>query len=135
VRDGLADHWRESYVGEIGKSMKAVELAAAQEGCWRKIAIALIGDAISMNKVCENPLQSATDMLKHMAVHKASRAFAPVVVDISRVACWGHSLRSGHTVGWLSAAFGGALIDGRPDSIGVRGAFVFHLSSADGVPE
>jgi hypothetical protein len=28
VRDGLADHWRESYVCEIGKSMKAVELAA-----------------------------------------------------------------------------------------------------------
>ena len=59
------------------------------------------GDAISMNKVCENPLRSATDMLKHMAVHRASRAFAPVVVDTSRVARWGHSLRSGHTVGWL----------------------------------
>src|ERR1700681_2160569 len=26
VRDGLADHWRESYVCETGKSMKAVEL-------------------------------------------------------------------------------------------------------------
>ena len=36
------------------------------------------GDAISMNKICENPLQSATDMLKHMAAHSASRAFAPV---------------------------------------------------------
>jgi hypothetical protein len=23
VRDGLVDHWRESYVGELGKSMKA----------------------------------------------------------------------------------------------------------------
>jgi hypothetical protein len=23
MRDGLADHWRESYVGETGKSMKA----------------------------------------------------------------------------------------------------------------
>jgi hypothetical protein len=23
VRDGLADHWRESYVRETGKSMKA----------------------------------------------------------------------------------------------------------------
>ena len=34
------------------------------------------GDAISMNKICENPLQSATDMLKHMAAHNASRAFA-----------------------------------------------------------
>jgi hypothetical protein len=36
------------------------------------------GDAISMNEVCKNPLQSATDMLKHMAVHNASRAFAPI---------------------------------------------------------
>jgi hypothetical protein len=26
VRDGLADHWRESYVRETGKSMKAVGL-------------------------------------------------------------------------------------------------------------
>ena len=36
------------------------------------------GDAVSMNKICKTPLQSATDMLKHMAVHNASRAFAPV---------------------------------------------------------
>ena len=36
------------------------------------------GDAISMNKICENPIQSATDMLKHMAAHNASRAFAAV---------------------------------------------------------
>jgi hypothetical protein len=36
------------------------------------------GDAISINKVCENPIQSATDMLKHMAAHNASRAFAAV---------------------------------------------------------
>jgi len=36
------------------------------------------GDAISMNKMCKTPLQSATDMLKHMAVHNASRAFAAV---------------------------------------------------------
>ena len=35
------------------------------------------GDAISMNKICKTPLQSATDMLKHVAVHNASRAFAP----------------------------------------------------------
>ena len=39
------------------------------------------GEAISMNKICNTPLQSATDMLKHMAVHNASRAFAPVVRD------------------------------------------------------
>ncbi len=36
------------------------------------------GHAISMNKICEKPIQSATDMLKHMAAHNASRAFAPV---------------------------------------------------------
>jgi len=34
------------------------------------------GEAISMNKLCEAPLQSATNMLKHMAGHNASRAFA-----------------------------------------------------------
>src|SRR5216684_2544013 len=33
---------RESYVGETGKSMKALELAVVREGCWRKIAISLI---------------------------------------------------------------------------------------------
>ena len=42
------------------------------------------GDAIGMNKICENPIQSATDMLKHMAVHKASRAFAPVVAHVTQ---------------------------------------------------
>ena len=34
------------------------------------------GHAISMNKICERPIQAATDMLKHMAAHNASRAFA-----------------------------------------------------------
>jgi RNA polymerase-binding transcription factor DksA len=37
------------------------------------------GDAISMNKLCENPIQSATNMLKHIAQHSASKAFTPVV--------------------------------------------------------
>jgi hypothetical protein len=36
------------------------------------------GHALSMNEMCEEPIQSATDMLKHMAAHNASRAFAPV---------------------------------------------------------
>jgi hypothetical protein len=36
------------------------------------------GHAISMNKICKTPLQSATDMLKHMAAHNASRSFAAV---------------------------------------------------------
>ena len=34
------------------------------------------GHAISMNKICERPIQAATDILKHMAAHNASRAFA-----------------------------------------------------------
>ena len=34
------------------------------------------GHAISVNKICERPIQAATDMLKHMAAHNASRAFA-----------------------------------------------------------
>ena len=42
------------------------------------------GDAISMNNICKTPLQSATDMLKHMAVHNASRAFAPVVGHVTQ---------------------------------------------------
>jgi hypothetical protein len=33
------------------------------------------GHATSMNKICETPLQSATDMLKHMSAHNSSRAF------------------------------------------------------------
>lgn len=33
------------------------------------------GHQISMNKMCERPIQAATDMLKHMAAHNASRAF------------------------------------------------------------
>jgi hypothetical protein len=37
-----------------------------------------------MNTICKAPLQSATDMLKHMAVHNASRAFAPVVEHITQ---------------------------------------------------
>ena len=36
------------------------------------------GHAVSMNKMCEKPLQSATDILKHMATHNASHAFASV---------------------------------------------------------
>ncbi len=34
------------------------------------------GHEINMNKMCERPIQTATDMLKHMAAHNASRAFA-----------------------------------------------------------
>ena len=34
------------------------------------------GHEISMNKMCERPIQAATDMLKHMAAHNTSRAFA-----------------------------------------------------------
>jgi hypothetical protein len=30
------------------------------------------GHAVSMNKMCEKPLQSASDILKHMSAHKSS---------------------------------------------------------------
>jgi hypothetical protein len=40
------------------------------------------GHAISVNKICERPIQAATDMLKHMAAHNASRAFATVEPDM-----------------------------------------------------
>jgi hypothetical protein len=36
------------------------------------------GHQISMNKICERPIQAATDMLKHMAAHNAARAVAAV---------------------------------------------------------
>jgi hypothetical protein len=29
-----------------------------------------------MNQICEKPIQAAIDMLKHLAVHNAARAFA-----------------------------------------------------------
>jgi hypothetical protein len=32
------------------------------------------GQAISMNKICEKPIQAATDSLRHMATHNASGA-------------------------------------------------------------
>jgi hypothetical protein len=34
------------------------------------------GHAIGVNKICDKPIQTATDMLKHMAVHNVSRAVA-----------------------------------------------------------
>jgi hypothetical protein len=36
------------------------------------------GHTISVNKICERPIQAATDILKHMAAHNASRAFAAI---------------------------------------------------------
>ena len=41
MRDGLSDHWRESYVWKTFKSMKALELAASETIAWRKIPITL----------------------------------------------------------------------------------------------
>jgi len=56
------------------------------------------GHAVSMNKMCEKPLQSATEILKHMATHNASHAFAsgervtgPEVEGVSAIAS-AHSL-------------------------------------------
>jgi hypothetical protein len=40
------------------------------------------GHTISVNKICEKPIQAATDMLKYMAAHNASRAFATVELDM-----------------------------------------------------
>jgi len=40
------------------------------------------GNTISVNKICEKPIQAVTDMFKHMAAHKASLVFAPVERDI-----------------------------------------------------
>ena len=40
------------------------------------------GHAISMNKICERPIQAATDILKHMAAHNASCAFATAEPDM-----------------------------------------------------
>ena len=34
------------------------------------------GHAVSMNKICGEPLQSASDILKHMATHSASHVIA-----------------------------------------------------------
>jgi hypothetical protein len=49
-RSWFADHWRESYVSETGKSMKGVDLAAGQPGDgWRKIAISRI-DLVGSDK-------------------------------------------------------------------------------------
>jgi hypothetical protein len=42
VRDGLADHWRESYVRKTGKSMNTLELAAFQKDNCCNIPIAPI---------------------------------------------------------------------------------------------
>jgi hypothetical protein len=36
------------------------------------------GHTISMNKVCEKPLQSATDMRKHIAAHNTFHVFTAV---------------------------------------------------------
>jgi hypothetical protein len=41
------------------------------------------GHAMSINEICEKPLQSTTDILKHMAVHNRSRAFAAIGRDIA----------------------------------------------------
>jgi hypothetical protein len=40
------------------------------------------GNTISVNKICEKPIQAVTDMLKHMAAHKASPVFVAVERDI-----------------------------------------------------
>jgi hypothetical protein len=51
VRNGLANHWRESYVRERIKSMKAGELAGAWKDWWRYIAITLIDPGTGVLRV------------------------------------------------------------------------------------
>src|ERR1035437_7427742 len=41
MRDTLADHCRESYVGSAGKSMNTRMLVGLRIDCWREIAISL----------------------------------------------------------------------------------------------
>ena len=41
------------------------------------------GHAMSMSKICDKPIQSTTDILKHMAVHNGSRAFPAIGRDIA----------------------------------------------------
>jgi hypothetical protein len=40
----LADHWRESYVGETGKSTNAAWFAARKRDDWRNIVIEALMD-------------------------------------------------------------------------------------------
>ena len=67
------------------------------------------GDAITMNKLCEKPLQSARDMLKHIAHHNASRSVASVV-PVSRpqpesVPTVGFASALGIAASWSSPSF------------------------------
>jgi hypothetical protein len=54
VRNGLPDHWRESYVCETGKSMKAMELVVAQEDCCCNISIALIDPVLTVDLISKH---------------------------------------------------------------------------------
>jgi hypothetical protein len=62
-----------SYVGETGKSIKAVELAASQKDDWRKIAIALTDAAI----------WNAMDVLPVPVASVRSTRFRPFAIDSS----------------------------------------------------
>jgi hypothetical protein len=49
-----------SYVGETGKSIKAVELAASQKDAWRKIAITPTDDRANSQRVKLHQVSSHT---------------------------------------------------------------------------
>jgi hypothetical protein len=53
VRDGLADHSGESYVGETAKSMNAEQLGGPRTDDWGKILITL------KNPLCSSKLVTA----------------------------------------------------------------------------
>ncbi len=54
-----------SYVDETGKSMKAVELAASQKGCWRKIASLTMSAVV---KYLSSVLTRARRRARHFAL-------------------------------------------------------------------
>jgi hypothetical protein len=61
--------------------------------------------SISVNRVCERPIQAATDMLKHMAAHNASRAFvvAERVMELESEAILTVELPSATAMPWIAS--------------------------------
>ncbi len=66
-----------SVVNDDELCSASVELAEIQDRLFSQSGSRSI--LRRLRTCCESPLQSATDMLKHMAAHNASRAFAPVM--------------------------------------------------------
>src|SRR5579871_4084478 len=54
MRNGLADHWRESYGFETNESMKGLELDDSKKCCWSNIAIDILARAPEKQQVIES---------------------------------------------------------------------------------